>query len=339
MQKVAVILMNLGGPDNLEAVRPFLFNLFNDKAIIRLPQPFRWLLAKFISFRRTKTAQEIYSFMGGKSPIYEQTLQQVEELEKNLKSDHYQFKCFIHMRYWHPLADKVAKQVKEYQADKIILLPLYPQFSSTTTASSLSAMKQALHKIELTNNISEICCYHSQPKLIDAHAELINSELAKIKDKSQIRLLFSAHGLPKKIIEQGDPYQWQIEHSVNAIMKKISDDLNYKICYQSKVGPMEWLTPATDNEIIRASQEQKIIILIPIAFVSEHSETLVELDIEYKELAEEYGNKNYIRIPTLQINSNYISLLKELVLAKLDNKCPNFIKCPVKFKDCPHNKL
>ncbi len=321
-QKTAVILFNLGGPDSLKAVRPFLFNLFFDPAIIRVPLPLRLFLATLISSLRNKKAQTIYAQMGGKSPIVEETQKQATALEIALR-EHGEYKTFIVMRYWHPRAKNVAKQVKAHAPDKVILLPLYPQFSTTTTASSFKEWK----KLGLKLPTKEICCYSTHPAFIAAHVKLIQQAY-----KDGMRILFSAHGLPKPIVEAGDPYQWQVEQTVQAVVSQLAQpQLDYAVCYQSRVGRLEWIGPSTDQEIIRAGSQGKSVLLVPIAFVSEHSETLVELDIEYRHLAEKSGVTQYVRVPTLGVIYDYIAALKQLVLD--ERACENRV-CPKTFSGC-----
>ena len=334
--KTAVVLLNLGGPDSLEAVRPFLFNLFYDRAIIRLPNPFRWLLAHLISLVRKKTAQKVYSLMGGSSPILKETEAQKIALQKKL-GDEYQ--VFICMRHWHPMTPEVLSKIKEYNPDEIILLPLYPQFSTTTTGSSVAEFKKAMNDSALDVPCKVICCYPTSPGFIDAHAQLINEALDKNTDNiSNTTVLFSAHGLPEKIIEEGDPYQFQIEKTVEAIVKKLNKKIEYKITYQSRVGPMKWLDPNTEDEIKTASKLQKTIIVIPIAFVSEHVETLVELDIEYAEIAKDLGAA-YIRIAALAVADAFIEDLASNVrkMSLEDVSCrayPDKVLCPEEFSGC-----
>ncbi len=328
--KKAVILFNLGGPDSINSVKPFLFNLFNDPAIIRLPNPFRYLLAKFISHRREKTAITIYKCLGGKSPILNETKAQADALEEKLREVDSKniYKIFIVMRYWHPFAQETIKQIKEYGADKIILLPLYPQFSTSTTASSFKQWKETAAEHRLNIETQSICCYPRNMDFIKAHVGLIKQHY-----KNGYRLLFSAHGIPKSFVKDGDPYQWQIEQTVNKIVDSLNlENLDWKICYQSKVGRMKWLEPSTENEIIRAGKEKKSIIVIPIAFVSEHSETLVELDIEYKELAESVHVPDYIRVPTVNINKDFILSLAMMCM----NNTPQKI-CPAEFTGCGYH--
>ncbi len=338
MAKKAVVLFNLGGPDRPDAVEPFLFNLFYDPAIIRLPTPLRWLVAKLISRRRAPVAQEIYAFLGGSSPILPQTKAQAEALENRLNdgaSDSY--KTFICMRYWHPFAADVAREVKDWAADEVILLPLYPQFSSTTSASSLKDWCEAAEKAGLTAPASGLCCYPMEAGLISAYADLIAPKIAELQGKS-FRLLFSAHGLPQKIVDEGDPYQWQVERTAEKVAQKLAtENLDWKVCYQSRVGPMKWLEPSTEAEIHRAGEEGISLVIVPIAFVSEHSETLVELDIEYAKLAKEVGVQEYHRIKTVGIHADFIDGLATMV----ENlSSPTIVSesgariCPSGFKDC-----
>ena len=317
-KKTAVILFNLGGPDKPQSIKHFLFNLFNDKAIIGLPQPFRFLLAQLISFRREKKATAIYAQIGGKSPILETTNSQAEALEKEL-SYLGNYKVFVSMRYWHPFAKEVIKKIKEYDPSEMILLPLYPQFSTTTTASSFEDFYKKLRKSKITANLKYICCYPTNPSFISAHCRLIAQEFTNTKSAGfgNFRLLFSAHGLPKKVIDAGDSYCFQVKASVDAIIKELKlensmSNLDYKICYQSKVGPLEWTSPSLDIEISRASIDKKAVIIVPIAFVSDHSETLVELDCEYKEIAHKKNIPFYHRVPALNLDGYFIKALFEI---------------------------
>ncbi len=314
MARKAVVLFNLGGPDNLEAVEPFLFNLFYDPAIIRLPKPLRFLVAKLISKRRGPIAREIYENMGGRSPIVPQTEDQASALSLLLNEDADEYQVFIAMRYWHPRASQTVKEVKAFNPDEIILLPLYPQFSTTTTASSLEEWEKEAKRQGLNAPTSSVCCYPDESGFVDANVDLIKAKLEEVTGDQLPRLLFSAHGLPKKIVDAGDPYPWQVEQSVNAIMKALGrDDLEHLICFQSRVGPVEWIGPDTEEEIKRAGAEKRSVMVIPVAFVSEHSETLVELDIEYGELAKEVGIPEYLRVPTVTTNPHFIEGLARVV--------------------------
>ncbi|WP_342267400.1 ferrochelatase [Candidatus Tisiphia endosymbiont of Empis tessellata] len=348
-KKIAIVLFNLGGPNSLNSVKRFLFNLFYDKAIINLPNPLRFILAKIISITRNKKSQKIYSLVGNNSPILQETESQkaaiTEKLKQTLNED---FKIFIAMRYSYPNSEEAVRKINEYNPSEIILLPLYPHFSSTTTGSSIKDFISSLYKnkSEYSQYIKTICCYPIDDEFIEAHLSLIKQSFKKLKNKKNFRILFSAHGLPVKIIKAGDPYQWQIEKTVENLVSKLSiDNLDYKITYQSRVGPVEWLKPNTEDEIEIAGKEDKSLIIVPIAFVSEHVETLVELDIEYRKIAGKYKIE-YIRTPALGTNKLFINsitkMVSNLVNYSFDTKkliCSSINKriCPYNFTMCPCN--
>jgi ferrochelatase len=338
--KKAIILFNLGGPDKLENVEPFLFNLFNDPAILNLPTFLRYPLAKLISNRRAPVAKKIYAELGGSSPILKLTKEQSDALETKLnqtqeKDEH---KCFIIMRCWNPRAKDVIKDVQLYGPDEVILMPLYPQYSAATSGSSIKEWKDVCKINNYRVKTSTICCYPTDQNFINAHTKEITK---KIKGLTNFKLIFSAHGLPEKNIKKGDPYQWQVEQSVKKIVESLNDEnLDWILSYQSRVGPLKWIGPSTETTIIENSKIGKHIVLVPIAFVSEHSETLVELDIEYKEIADANGCKNYTRVPALGINEDFIKAMSELIIKKNEYKFgddlyPPKIQCPSNFKKCP----
>lgn len=335
--KTAIILFNLGGPDTQEAVQPFLFNLFNDPAIIGLPRLMRQPLAAFISRRRAPKAQAIYEEIGGRSPILENTDAQARALEQAL-SGHGQVRVFTCMRYWHPMADDIARSVKEYAPDHVILLPLYPQFSTTTSGSSFKDWHRAAAACGLAVPTTAICCYPTQRDFVTAHTQLVQTYVTEAARFGQPRVLFSAHGLPEKIIRKGDPYQWQVEATTREIVKALGlkDAVN---CYQSRVGPMKWIGPSTEHELLRAAKDKVPVVLVPIAFVSEHSETLVELDIEYAELAHGKGLDHYYRVPTLSVQAHFIAALADMCLKVKASTVPLSHTggriCPTSFKRCP----
>ena len=333
--KKAVILFNLGGPDKLDSVEPFLFNLFNDPAIISIPSIIRYPLAKFISKRRAPIAKNIYKEIGNKSPILELTQDQAKSLENNLskKGD---YRCFVAMRCWHPRASDVIKKVKEYKPDEVILLPLYPQYSASTSGSSINEWNDLCRKENYNIKTKTICCYPTENNFLVSHANLIKKTIKNLENKN-FKLLFSAHGLPEIKIKKGDPYQWQVEKTVEGIMSKLTNENpDHIISYQSRVGPLKWIGPSTDEIIIKYSREKKGIVIVPVAFVSEHSETLVELDIEYKKLAEKNGCSFYKRVPALGIEENFIKGLAELVLQKeIRGNFVSTVMCSVKYKKCP----
>ncbi len=354
MSKTAVVLFNLGGPDSRAAVQPFLFNLFFDPAIIGLPLPLRWPLAKLISKRRAPIAEEIYQELGGGSPLLPNTEAQAAALTTALEKKGQEqnpgevpgdvlgeVKVFIAMRYWHPRASETAKQVAAYAPDRVVLLPLYPQFSTTTSGSSLKEWDREAKSAGLTAPSRRICCYPEEAGFAEATVVRLREALRQVSGEKPPRVLFSAHGLPKKIIEKGDPYQWQVEQSVAAVVRRLGEvNLDYQVCYQSRVGPLEWIGPATDEEIGRAGSEGRTIIVVPIAFVSEHSETLVELDIEYRELAEKAGAAAYLRVPTVMADAPFIEGLADLVAAAAGAErqiCSHVGGrfCPAKWRGCP----
>ncbi len=308
-RRIAVILFNLGGPDSLPAVRPFLFNLFNDPAIIGLGQPWRWMLAQFISRRRERTARAIYQQMGGRSPILELTEEQARALQTDLEKD-FDVRVFSCMRYWHPRAEEVLEKVDRFDPETVVLLPLYPQFSTTTTGSSFREWL-TLQRDKSWKTL-KVFSYHDDEAFIACHQEMIGSYLQDL-EPGTYRLLFSAHGLPEKIIAAGDPYQRQVEECAAAIAAGLSNLEDWRVCYQSRVGPMKWIGPSTEEEIHRAAGEGKDIVIVPVAFVSEHSETLVELDVEYRELAEKAGIGRYIRVPALGTRPCFIAALGTLI--------------------------
>lgn len=332
MKRLAIVLFNLGGPDRLEAVEPFLYNLFMDPAIISVPQPFRWMLAKLISKRRAPLAQGIYNHIGGKSPLLDLTLEQARALEIAVRRDFkdVEVEAFVCMRYWHPMSQAVAKDVKAFDPDQIIMLPLYPQFSTTTTESSFSDWRDAVAAAGITAPSKRICCYPVEPGLIAAQAQLLKTALDQARAQAgdtPIRVLFSAHGLPKKIVDKkGDPYPQHVEQGAAAIVEQFPEPIDdWLVSYQSRVGPLEWIGPSTDDEIRRAGRDGVALVILPIAFVSEHSETLVELDIEYKELAGECGVQTYVRVPAVATHQAFIDGLAHLVQSALTQ---DHVLCP-----------
>lgn len=318
MPRTAVVIYNLGGPDSPDAIQPFLFNLFNDPLILRQIAPVRWLLAKFISSRRAPVAKEIYAQIGGRSPIREETQSQVDALENALNTElntEGDFKVFMAMRYWHPFAEECLDDVVAYAPDEIILLPLYPQFSTTTTESFLRVWQSLVDQRDIKTPTTSICCYPKEDGFVKSVAVLTRASIEEAGGLSaNPKLLFSAHGIPKNFVETGDPYQSHVEMTVEAIVKDLAiKDLDYMICYQSRVGPVEWLKPYTDHVITEYAAQRRPIVLVPVAFVSEHSETLVELDIEYRDLALKNGAASYIRTPTVGTGEDFIGGLAALV--------------------------
>ena len=340
MSRVAVVLMNLGGPDSLDAVEPFLRNLFRDPAIIGAPGPVRRVLARLIAKRRGPEAREIYSSIGGRSPLLKETEAQAAALQAAL-GDLREVEVAVAMRYWHPMSDAAAQQVIAFGPDRIVLLPLYPQFSTTTVASSLAAWRSAAEAVGIAIPTQAVCCYPRADGLIEAHAALIEPLLTDAAEVGKPRLLFSAHGLPKRVVARGDPYRWQVEETARRIVARLGrDGLDWTVCYQSKVGPLAWLEPATVDELDRAGRDRVPVVLVPIAFVSEHSETLVELDVTYREHAERAGVPAYYRVPALGTHPAFIEELAGLVRRALDGEAhlgsgEGRRLCPAAHGDCP----
>ncbi|KYH12752.1 ferrochelatase [Neorickettsia sp. 179522] len=319
MSKIAVVLLNLGGPDSPEAVRPFLFNLFCDRRIINLPNPLRYCLAWWISCRRFREARKIYSQMGGKSSILPETNMQAKLLGDLLGP---QYEVFVAMRHWHPFIQQSAARINGGEFTKAILLPLYPQFSTTT---SLSSIEQCLKILRIPTQI--VCCYYDNQLFIEAHVETILPIYTNACALGKPIILFSAHGLPLRVIEAGDPYKFQVEESVKRIVSALKiENLDWELCYQSKVGKAKWLCPDTESTI--RSHSGRPIVVVPIAFVSEHSETRVELDVEYASLA----RVGYFRVPTLSAHPKFIRCLAELCL--LSSRREAGSECSMKHKMC-----
>jgi len=317
MPKVAVVLMNLGGPDRLEAVRPFLFNLFFDPAITEMPAPFRWLFAKLITAKREKAVQANYALMGGKTPLIEETQAQIDALEAALDGAG-EIRCFMAMRYWHPKSDAAVAAIQAFAPELVILLPLYPQYSAATTGSSLAAWREAARQVKLGAPVRTICCYPLEPGFIRAHAARIRDVWPRVEGAGRPRLLFSAHGLPEAFINKGDPYQWQVEQTCAAVVAELGmPDLDWRISYQSRVGPQKWIEPYTEEEVKQAGADGVPLVMCPIAFVSEHIETLVEMDREYAELGEQAGVPAFARVPTLTAHPEFIAALAAMVRRQL----------------------
>ncbi|MDO8378955.1 ferrochelatase [Phenylobacterium sp.] len=337
MTRVAVVLFNLGGPDGPEAVRPFLYNLFKDPAIIGAPAFVRYPLAALISSRRESSAQANYAIMGGGSPLLPETLAQAEALDLALAAARPDLtaKTFIAMRYWKPFAYETARAVAAFNPDEIVLLPLYPQFSTTTTGSSLKDWAKAYSGPGRTRTV---CCYPTAEGLIEAHAQRIHDTWEEAGKPRNVRLLFSAHGLPEKVIAGGDPYQVQVEATAAAVAALVPELADWRVCYQSRVGPLKWIGPSTADEIHVAGEQGVGLLITPIAFVSEHIETLVELDHEYAELAVQQGVAPYLRAPALGVEQVFIDTLAQTVdrsLARAGGAAPEGEwLCPSGYGKC-----
>jgi len=315
--KLAVVLFNLGGPDGPEAVKPFLTNLFSDPAIITLPAIVRLPLARMIAGGREAAAKANYAIMGGGSPLLPETKRQADALQATLAAARpdLESRVFIAMRYWKPFAAETAREVAVFAPDQVVLLPLYPQFSTTTSASSLKDWARAYRGPGASH---AVCCYPTAQGLVEAHARAISQTWLKAGRPSNVRLLFSAHGLPEKIIAAGDPYQAQVEATAAAVAALLPELPDWQVCYQSRVGRLKWIGPSTDDAIRAAGADGRGVLVSPIAFVSEHVETLVELDHEYADLARQIGCAPYLRSPTPTVDPALIDALSQATLAALD---------------------
>ena len=341
-RRVAVVLFNLGGPDGQASVKPFLFNLFNDPAIIGLPGLVRTPLARLISSRREASAQANYRLMGGGSPLLPETQRQADALAAvlagRLPGDEVQ--VFIAMRYWRPMTDQTAAEVAAFGPDEVVLLPLYPQFSTTTTESSLKLWNETYAGSGVSR---AVCCYPRASGWIEAQAQAISEKLDEAAGQP-VRILFSAHGIPEKLVTgKGDPYQEQVEATVSAVMARLEAErgpLDHAVCYQSRVGPLKWLGPSTPEAIVQAGADGVGVIVTPIAFVSEHIETLVELDIEYGELAHQKGVAPYLRVPAVGDQPGFIGGLADAVIDALPRTgvAPYGPGCQGRWAACPHQK-
>ena len=323
-EKIAVILMNLGAPESLDDVKPFLLNLFNDPDIIDLPMGkiFRPLLAKRITKKRLPESMAIYKKIGGGSPLRELSQKQADALELDLNEDG-NFKVYIAMRYWNPFTEIAVDNLIEEEIKKVILLPLYPQYSITSTGSSLHEFERVLkRKKDADVEFRLIHDYHDYQSYINALAEKIHEGTEKFNGvvEEDLHLLFSAHGVPLSVIEKGDPYEKQVRKTVDLVMTKLENKYHHSISFQSRVTKVEWLGPATDKIIPELGENGvKNLLVIPVAFVNDHSETLFELDIFNRDLAIKAGIKQYEVMPALNDSPKFISAMKELVLQRMDS--------------------
>uniref|UniRef100_A0ACD5WU37 Uncharacterized protein n=1 Tax=Avena sativa TaxID=4498 RepID=A0ACD5WU37_AVESA len=326
-EKIGVLLLNLGGPETLDDVQPFLFNLFADPDIIRLPRAFRFLqkpLAQFISVARAPKSKEGYASIGGGSPLRQITDAQGEALMEALCGKDIPAKVYVGMRYWHPFTEEAIEQIKRDGITKLVVLPLYPQFSISTSGSSLRLLESIFREDEYLVNMQHtvIPSWYQREGYIKAMATLIEKELFKFPKPQKVMIFFSAHGVPLAYVEEaGDPYKAEMEECVDLIMEELEKRGMPNPCtlaYQSRVGPVEWLKPYTDETIIALGQRGvQSLLAVPISFVSEHIETLEEIDVEYKELALQSGIKHWGRVPALGCEPTFISDLADAVIESL----------------------
>lgn len=320
-EKIGIVLLNLGGPDSLDAVEPFLFNLFSDPDIIDFPFSFlfRKRLAKLISTKRAPRVIEQYKKIGGKSPLKDHTLKQAALVEEKL-NEKLPARVFAAMRYWHPSTDEALDAVEREGIKKVILLPLYPQYSKATTTSSVEEWERRASARGANLDTQLIESYYDFQPYIDAFVERINEGLERFPStrRGDVHLVFSAHGTPMKLVKQGDPYSGHIKKTVAAVMERGRYKQEHSLCYQSKVGPMKWLTPSTPDTVKDlAAQGVKDMLIVPIAFTSDHLETLFELGIEYRHVAKEAGVEQYEVTTGLNDSPVFINALAQLVFDRV----------------------
>ena len=316
-RRVGVVLFQLGGPDSLEAIEPFLYNLFCDPDIIDFPfaRIGRKPLAKLISTTRARKVQHHYATIGGESPIRRFTERQAQALERELVARGFDARCFVAMRYWHPFTAEAIERLRDAQCDEVVLLPLYPQYSSTTTGSSLNEWRR-LFRDEAPAHCVET--FYRHPMYLDAVVEKIDEALARFPQPEQAEIVFSAHSVPVSVIEKGDPYQRQIEETVELLMERGRWHNRYRLCYQSKVGASKWLQPSLRSTLHTLSEEQiREICIVPVAFVSDHVETLGEIDHEARELAQRLGIMQFEMSAGLNDSATFIRALGQIVVERL----------------------
>ncbi|XP_078169768.1 ferrochelatase-2, chloroplastic-like [Carex rostrata] len=326
-ERIGVLLLNLGGPETLNDVQPFLYNLFADPDIIRLPRLFKFLqkpLAQLISLLRAPKSKEAYASIGGGSPLLRITNEQAEALKEALEEKKLHAKIYVGMRYWHPFTEEAINQIKKDHISKLVVLPLYPQFSISTSGSSISVLNNIFREDGYFEGlpISIIESWYQRDGYIKSMADLIQKELLSFSNSDEVMIFFSAHGVPISYVEEaGDPYKDQMEDCISLIMCELKSrgvKNSHVLAYQSRVGPVQWLKPYTDEKIVELGQNGvKSLLAVPISFVSEHIETLEEIDMEYKELALESGIENWGRVPALNCTSSFISDLANLVIEAL----------------------
>jgi ferrochelatase len=317
--KLGVVLFQLGGPDSLESVEPFLYNLFCDPDIIDFPfaRIARQPLAKVIASRRARHVAHHYAEIGGKSPILEFTSRQRDALEAELRRE-FDVRVVIAMRYWHPLTEEAVAQLRGHAPEEVVLLPLYPQYSKTTTGSSLNEWSRRFSPDGWRPRVHVVREFYAEPAYLDSVVKSIDGELAHFPDPAAVDVVFSAHSVPVAVIEQGDPYQRQIEETVELVWQRGAWPARRHVCYQSKVGASKWLRPSMHGTIRRLGAEgRKSVLVVPISFVSDHVETLHEIDIEHREQARGLGIDHYRMVPGLNDSPAFIRALAGLVRARL----------------------
>jgi ferrochelatase len=318
--RVGVVLFQLGGPDTLAAIEPFLYNLFCDPDIIDFPfaRIGRKPLAKLISTTRAHKVQHHYATIGGGSPIRRFTERQARALETELTGRGLDARCFVAMRYWHPFTSEAVAELQAAECDEVVLLPLYPQYSSTTTGSSLNEWQRLFCGDGPVRNVG---AFYRHPMYLDAVIEKIEEALARFSDPARAEIVFSAHSVPMSVIAKGDPYQRQIEETVRLLMERGGWPNGHRLCYQSKVGASKWLQPSLHRALKDLSAEKvREVCIVPVAFVSDHVETLGEIDHEAREEARRLGIRQFEMSAGLNDSPKFISALGQLVMEALGEK-------------------
>ncbi|HTP36151.1 MAG TPA: ferrochelatase [Candidatus Acidoferrales bacterium] len=318
--RLGVVLFQLGGPDSLESIEPFLYNLFCDPDIIDFPfaRIARKPLARLISMNRAQHVAQHYARIGGKSPILENTARQAAALEAELR------RCFdarvvVAMRYWHPFTAQAILQVEEFAPDELVLLPLYPQYSRTTTGSSLNEWSRHFQPDGWRPRVHVIEQFYEDPAYLETLVETVNRSLREFADPSDVDVIFSAHSVPIAVIEGGDPYQRHVERTVDRVWQRGQWPARRHLCYQSKVGASRWLAPPMHETLRRlAAEHRRHVLIVPVSFVSDHVETLYEIEIEHREQARELGIDDYRMTPGLNDSPSFIQALAGLVRRSLE---------------------
>ncbi|CAL1368263.1 unnamed protein product [Linum trigynum] len=326
-EKIGVLLLNLGGPETLHDVQPFLFNLFADPDIIRLPRPFQFLqkpLAQLISVLRAPKSKEGYAAIGGGSPLRKITDEQALAIKDALQEKDVTVNVYVGMRYWYPFTEEAIQQIKKDRITRLVVLPLYPQFSISTTGSSLRVLQNIFREDAYLSRlpVSVIESWYQRQGYVKSMADLIERELQKFSKPDEVMIFFSAHGVPMSYVEEaGDPYKDQMEDCIFLIMQELKARAVYNdhtLAYQSRVGPVQWLKPYTDEVLVELGKKGvKSLLAVPVSFVSEHIETLEEIDMEYRELALESGIESWGRVPALGCTSSFITDLADAVVEAL----------------------
>jgi ferrochelatase len=319
--KLGVLLFNLGGPESLPEVKPFLYRLFSDPEIIHVKwAPLRKAIAYTIATLRRKTSEGYYRQIGGGSPLRRLTVEQAAALAQEFKKRGKTVQTFVGMCTWNPFLDQAIAQIEKSDVDTVVILPLFPHYSVTTTGSGFSALHQLIDNRPTFKNrdVRWVRSWSDQPTYIQSFVQAIQRELAKFSSPDKVHLLFSAHSIPESYVRNGDPYLDQTKASVELIMDQLGRRNPYQLSFQSKIGPVKWLEPFTNDVIVKLGKEGiDDVLVVPISFVSEHIETLYELDILYKKVAAEAGVENFRRVPALNSDATFIRALAEIVESAL----------------------